>query len=71
MTLRTLNYGNSGIFLLVGNSGFIPSAVETLGSEKRTRFVLAGFRAQGVHGCLVPPPPPPESYTRLRGPHQG
>ena len=24
-TLRTLNYGNYGIFLIVGDAGFIPS----------------------------------------------
>ena len=27
MTLRTLNYGNFGIFLIMGNAGFCPSAV--------------------------------------------
>ena len=27
MTLRTLNYGNYGIFLILGNAGFCPSAV--------------------------------------------
>ena len=27
MTLRTLNYGNYGIFLNMGNAGFCPSAV--------------------------------------------
>ena len=27
MTLRTLNYGNYGIFLIVGHAGFCPSAV--------------------------------------------
>ena len=26
MTLRTLNYGNYGIFLIMGNAGFCPSA---------------------------------------------
>ena len=29
MTLRTLNYGNYGIFLIMGNAGFCPSAVST------------------------------------------
>ena len=29
MTLRTLNYGNYGIFLILGNAGFCPSAVVT------------------------------------------
>ena len=27
MTPRTLNYGNYGIFLIMGNVGFCPSAV--------------------------------------------
>ena len=27
ITLRTLNYGNFGIFLIMGNAGFISSAV--------------------------------------------
>ena len=27
MTLRTLNYGNYGTFLIMGNAGFCPSAV--------------------------------------------
>ena len=27
MTLRTLNYGNYGIFLIMGNAGFCPSSV--------------------------------------------
>ena len=30
MTLRTLNYGNYGIFLIMGNAGFCPSAVRIL-----------------------------------------
>ena len=27
MTLKTLNYGNYGIFLIMGNAGFCPSTV--------------------------------------------
>ena len=27
MTLRTLNYGNHGIFLIMGHAGFCPSTV--------------------------------------------
>ena len=30
MTLRTLNYGNYGIFLIMGNAGFCPSTVRLL-----------------------------------------
>ena len=36
MTLRTLNYGNYGIFLIVGNAGFISSTVVLLkGSDDK------------------------------------
>ena len=31
MTLRTLNYGNYGIFLIMGNAGFCPSTVVFFG----------------------------------------
>ena len=27
MTLRTLNYGNYGLFLILGNAGFVSSTV--------------------------------------------
>ena len=30
MTLRALNYGNYGIFLIMGNAGFSPSTVSFL-----------------------------------------
>ena len=30
MTLRTLNYGSYGIFLIMGNAGFCPSTVVTI-----------------------------------------
>ena len=30
MTLRTLNYGNYGIFLIMANAGFCPSTVGLL-----------------------------------------
>ena len=38
MTLRTLNYGNYGIFLTMGNAGLCPSTVG---------FSAAGFRFPG------------------------
>ena len=34
MTLRTLNYGNYGIFLIMGNAGFCPSAVWVYGGVR-------------------------------------
>ena len=30
MTLRTLNYGNYGIFFIMGNAGFCPSTVRVI-----------------------------------------
>ena len=33
MTLRTLNYGNYGIFLKMGHAGFCPSTQEPPSSE--------------------------------------
>ena len=41
MTLRTLNYGNYGIFLIMGNAGCISSAVGYI------EFIAWGFRLQG------------------------
>ena len=41
MTLRTLNYGNYGIFLKMGNAGFCPS------TEGR-RFRLEGLPSVGL-----------------------
>ena len=56
MTLRTLNYGNYGIFLIVGNAGFCPSTVWwLLIDEEFTGFCAAlHFRiSQGLHsGCI-------------------
>ena len=33
MTLRTLNYGNYGIFLIMGSAGFCPSTLVDCGGE--------------------------------------
>ena len=41
MTLRTLNYGNYGIFLIMGNAGFSPSTVCPLPLQ-------VGFKARGL-----------------------
>ena len=43
MTLRTLNYGNYGIFLIMGNAGFCPSTVlESLGIKQAVLPQAAG-----------------------------
>ena len=41
MTLRTLNYGNYGIFLIMGHAGFCPS---TVGMESRRVLSSTGLR---------------------------
>ena len=40
MTLRTLNYGDYGIFLIMGHAGFCPSAVPR--GSYPTPFLLEG-----------------------------
>ena len=56
MTLRTLNYGNYGIFLIMGHAGFCPSTVGpilALGAIKsgaykgRSSRVFVGLRVLG------------------------
>ena len=49
MTLRTLNYGNYGIFLIMGNAGFCPLAVvyALRAPFMGTIRVQKGFRASG------------------------
>ena len=49
MTLRTLNYGNYGIFLIMGNAGFCPSAVDSGVSG------LAPFNHGGQLSVRIPP----------------
>ena len=39
MTLRTLNYGNYGIFLVMGNAGFCPSTVCLLRSGPIPEYI--------------------------------
>ena len=64
MTLRTLNYGNYGIFLIMGNAGFCPSTVlmvgitfiwEFQGFFHRLGFqafaLQEGFKASKFRGC--------------------
>ena len=38
MTLRTLNYGNYGIFLIMGNAGFCPSTVARVVMTRERRI---------------------------------
>ena len=45
MTLRTLNYGNYGIFLIMGHAGFCPSTVgaHTLDLNRVVQVLLSRF----------------------------
>ena len=56
MTLRTLNYGNYGIFLIMGNAGFCPSTLLELRSPKNyvsRCFKALGFRDYGNYGISL------------------
>ena len=50
MTLRTLNYGNYGIFLIMGNAGFCPSTVVQafLGFSLELKMQVSGSKDDGV-----------------------
>ena len=50
MTLRTLNYGNYGIFLIMGNAGFCPSTV--LGGSRVVIRVPLRVPLKGSIGIL-------------------
>ena len=60
MTLSTLNYGNHGIFLIMGNAGFISSTVSMCQKGKRShrnpkpmrfrRAAAASWSAAGTRG---------------------
>ena len=59
MTLRTLNYGNYGIFLIMGNAGFCPSTVPLLqGSLSFARAMVQGLypgKSVALSLCLQRP----------------
>ena len=46
MTLRTLNYGNYGIFLIMGNAGFCPSTVSNTARELGRRQAVFSYIVQ-------------------------
>ena len=55
MTLRTLNYGNYGIFLIMGNAGFCPSTVSlTLTDHPLAVLRLHGSDYLGPYEISVP-----------------
>ena len=48
MTLRTLNYGNYGIFLIMGNAGFCPSTVRVLATVGRSVLIHSPAGIAGI-----------------------
>ena len=63
MTLRTLNYGNYGIFLIMGNAGFCPSAVWT--TKKALQWSLEVTRGKAP---IQTPKPKPGTNTLASNP---
>ena len=54
MTLRTLNYGNYGIFLIMGHAGFCPSTVVWEGSQVHQLWKLLRCSSLlGLPGFLI------------------
>ena len=56
MTLRTLNYGNYGIFLIMGNAGFCPSTVLQGSCAHIAAFIPSGEAAGNPVGCNLESP---------------
>ena len=57
MTLRTLNYGNYGIFLIMGNAGFCPSTVgrdSAAASSQAQPEDFTALRPSPLLGCQDP-----------------
>ena len=48
MTLRTLNYGNYDIFLIMGNAGFCPSTVASGMRAHGSQSGAPEFQLQGT-----------------------
>ena len=65
MTLRTLNYGNYGIFLIMGHAGFCPSTVKVPVLDP-LGFLSAGARHCGAHA--LDHDLPPAAPQRLQNP---
>ena len=55
MTLRTLNYGSYGIFLIMGHAGFCPSTVS--GVISKVTIIITHIR--GLITLLIPTHEPP------------
>ena len=73
MTLRTLNYGNYGIFLIMGNAGFCPSAVwvhEALGMGASTKGTRPKRETRNEGSLLSGPPAKKTTGPFFQGPLQ-
>ena len=56
MTLRTLNYGNYGIFLIMGNAGFCPSTVSRVISALSGILIRVMVLVSLQNNYLLSPP---------------
>ena len=50
MTLRTLNYGNYAIFLIMGTAGFCPSTVRCCSESINSSYYLGHSNPAGIVG---------------------
>ena len=62
MTLRALNYRNYGIFLIMGNAGFCPSAVspstaEQASTDAEVAATCADLRERKAYPATLNPKP--------------
>ena len=55
MTLRTLNYGNYGIFLILDNAGFIiiNRTTECMSSWQASAYAAAEVRKVGIRAWMI------------------
>ena len=67
MTLRTLNYGNYGIFLIMGNAGFRPSTVWIRDDRGLVLVVFFAAVWAGSTACASFGPSPGHGLSNLCG----
>ena len=67
MTLRTLNYGNYGIFLIMGNAGFCPSAVVMIVRPETTQAPILNTSKSPDRALRFQEPYVKEAYSNYQG----
>ena len=73
MTLRTLHYGNYGIFLIMGNAGFRPSTVSRVALRATIRSIRLSkcivYECFGKQDLGCPNDEKPEAKKKTDRPH--